>query len=124
MTEPETQRTPYLRYLGIGVAALVVVVAIVLIVRALSGPDPIDWKVTVTGVGTTGWTSPEGSGQIGLTAGSGTQVVHASKLTVTVSSTAADGATCQITDPGGRVVDDQRSRGGTGLISVTCSTEK
>lgn len=120
----ETQRTPYLRYLGISAVTLVVVVALVLIGTLLSGPGPVDYKVTVTGAGTTGWTSPEGSGQIALTAGTGTQIVHASKLTVTVNSTAADGPTCQISDPGGRVIDDQQSHGGTGFILVTCSTEK
>jgi hypothetical protein len=120
MTETDTQRRPYVRYAVIGAAVLLVAGGIVALIALLSGPAPVDYKVTATGAGTAMWITPDGSGQLDMTSGTGTQTVHASKVTVTVSSTAADGASCQITAPDGSVVDSQRTT--SGASSVSCST--
>lgn len=113
---------PALRYGVIGAAVLLVTGGIVALIALLSGPAPVDYKVTATGAGTAMWITPDGSGQLDMTAGTSTQTVHAGKVTITVNSTAADGASCSITTPDGAVVDEQRASGGAGTVS--CSTEK
>lgn len=121
MNETATKTRAYLRYAAVGAAALILAAGIVILIKVLSGPAPVDYKVTVRGVGSAMWISPDGSGQIDLTSGSGTQTVHAGKVAVTVNSTSANGASCQIVDPAGNVVDSQETAGGAS--SVTCSTE-
>jgi len=122
MTQTETTRRPYVRYAVIGAATLIVAAGIVLLVKLLSGPEPVDYKVTATGAGTAMWTTPDGYGQLDLTAGTATQTVHASKVSVIVNSTAADGASCRITDASGVVVDEQQSSAGSS--TVTCEAPK
>ncbi|WP_410633393.1 hypothetical protein [Amycolatopsis sp. cmx-4-83] len=109
-----------LKYAVIGVVVLLVAGGIVTLIMLLSGPAPVDYKITATGAGTTMWITPDGSGEIVMVGGSGTETVHAGKVSVIVGSTPADGASCQITGPSGKVVDSQMThRGGS---SVTCST--
>jgi hypothetical protein len=128
MTQPDTDQQPQtattpphrsrtVRYAAIAAAVLLVAGGIVLLITLLSGPAPIDYKVTATGAGNAMWITPDGSGQLDLTTGTGTQTVHASKVSVTVTSTAADGASCRITAPDGTVVNERQ-----GASSVTCAT--
>lgn len=110
-----------LRYVVLAaVAVLAVAAGIVFFIVKASGPAPVDYKITATGAGTAMWITPDGSGQIDMTAGTGTQTVHAGKVSVTVTSTAADGASCQIIAPDGKVVDTQTTS--SGATSVTCAT--
>lgn len=113
---------PALRYGIIAAAVLLAAGGIVALIALLSGPAPVDYKVTATGAGTAMWITPDGSGQFDMTVGTSTQTVHAGRVTVTVNSTAADGASCQIIDPAGNVVDSQQTSGGAS--TVTCSTTK
>lgn len=113
-------RTRTLRYAAIAAAVLAVAAGIVLFIKLASGPAPVDYKITATGAGNAMWITPDGSGDLDMTAGSATQTVHAGKVTVTVNSTAADGASCRITDPNGVIVDEQQTR--AGATSVTCTT--
>lgn len=130
MTQPDTEQhadtkpgiRPATRYTIIGAAVLLVAGGIVALIALLSGPAPVDYKVIATGVGNAMWITPDGSGQLDLTTGTASQVIHAGKVAVTVTSTAADGASCRITAPDGTVVDEQRASGGAS--TVTCAAPK
>jgi hypothetical protein len=117
---PAPRRGPVLRYTVIGAAVLLVAGGIVALIALLSGPAPVDYKITATGTGNAQWITPDGSGNLDLATGTATYTVHAGKVAVTVTSTAADGASCRIEDPDGHVVDEQQAKGGA--TSVTCST--
>ncbi len=119
---PAPHRRPVLRYAVIGAAVLLVAGGIVALITLLSGPAPADYKITATGAGNAMWITPDGNGNLDLTTGTATHTVHASKVTITVTSTAADGASCRIENLHGRVVDEQQARAGAN--SVTCSTDK
>jgi hypothetical protein len=112
------QTSARLRYVIAGVAVLIVAGAIVLFVKLASGPAPVDYKVTLTGVSNAVWITPEGSGTFDTSSGTATQTVHASKVAVTATIVGADAA-CQITSPDGQVVDS-RQASGSGVL--TCST--
>lgn len=141
MTQPDTDQQPQttpaaprrsraLRYTAIAAGILVFVAGIIWLVNATGAPAPTDYRVTAHGNISAGWISDDTNGNLDLANGDDTATVHARSLTITVQSTMPDGASCQIVDASGQVVDVQVTHPAEGVSGVeawttaTCSTKK
>lgn len=119
-----------LRNILIVAAVLVIAAGVILTVKLLQAPEPVDYKIVVTGNISATWRTPDAEGQIDVYSGTGVQVVNATELTVLVNSTMPAGAACRIVDPSATVVAEQgnrpaqEARGLEAWTTATCTVSK